>query len=297
MVTPGRWNQTGRWLRILRAVLLISPLLALPAFSQAAEDPFSPLKARLLQDGFRQREVTAAFKSVTTPQFKTVAKTFQIRESQLNYAQFLEPRSLDKARRFLSDHPTSLARAERTYGVDRHVIVAILLVETQFGSYTGKTPTLPILATFAVMDQKRNRDRIWTLLSPTEKAKWGREAFDEKLEARSRWAYGEVSALLTWARDNPVRIDTLQGSVMGAVGWPQFLPSSLVRFGTDGNQDGLIDLQHPDDAISSIANYLRGNGWKPALTRADKEGVIYTYNKSKPYVRTVLDAAELMERP
>lgn len=264
---------------------------------QAAEDTFSPLRARLVADGFSRSEVAAAFKSVKTPQFKTVAKTFQIREGQLNYAQFLSPVSIDKGRRFMDSHPTSLVRAERTYGVDRHVIVAILLVETGFGTYTGKTPTLPILATFAVMNEKRNRDRIWTMLSPAEREKWGRDGMDRKLMDRSKWAYGEVSALLTWAQDHPVRIDTLKGSVMGAVGWPQFLPSSLVRFGADGNADGRIDLYHPDDAISSIANYLRGNGWKPGLNRPQKEDVIYTYNKSKPYVRTVLDAADLLAAP
>jgi membrane-bound lytic murein transglycosylase B len=78
---------------------------------------------------------------------------------------------------------------------------------------------------------------------------------------------------------------------MGAIGWPQFLPSSLVRYGVDANQDGEIDLFHPADAIFSVANYLRGYGWTQAKSRAEKEKVIWYYNHSRPYVRTILELA------
>jgi len=79
---------------------------------------------------------------------------------------------------------------------------------------------------------------------------------------------------------------------MGAVGWPQFLPSSLIDYGADGNGDGLIDLYNPDDAIFSTANYLRGHGWCEARFPTDQEQVIWAYNHSKPYVRTVLGIAD-----
>jgi len=129
------------------------------------------------------------------------------------------------------------------------------------------------------------------MLSPREKARWGREAFDRKLMDRSDWAYREVCALVRLAEDR-VRVESLRGSVMGAVGWPQFLPSSLVRYGADGNRDGRVDLFDPWDACHSVANYLRGYGWCRARTQEEKEKVIYQYNHSRPYVQTILGIAD-----
>ncbi len=79
---------------------------------------------------------------------------------------------------------------------------------------------------------------------------------------------------------------------MGAIGWPQFLPSSLVKFGADGNGDGRIDLYNAEDAIFSTANYFRGHGWCEAKFPSDKEAVVWDYNHSKAYVRIVLGIAE-----
>ncbi len=79
---------------------------------------------------------------------------------------------------------------------------------------------------------------------------------------------------------------------MGAIGLPQFLPSSLAKFGVDGNSDGRIDLYDPEDAIFSTANYLKAHGWCQARYPSDKEQVIWHYNHSKPYVSVVLGIAE-----
>lgn len=261
-----------------------------------ADDLYAPIKKRLVQDGFSPQQAGLLFQSQPAPLFKLVSKTLIMRESKLNYDQFLEASSLMKAQRFLREYQTTLAQAEAKYGVDRNVIVAILLVETQFGSYTGKTPTLAILSTFALMGQEKYRDKVWTLLPPEERKRWGREPFDQKLKQRSEWAYQELCALARLMDKHTVRVDALQGSVMGAVGWPQFLPSSLVKYGVDGNVDGRIDLFQPTDAIFSAANYLRGYGWCEAKTRAEKEDVIHHYNKSRPYVNAVLGVADRLTR-
>jgi membrane-bound lytic murein transglycosylase B len=79
---------------------------------------------------------------------------------------------------------------------------------------------------------------------------------------------------------------------MGAIGWPQFLPSSLVKYGVDGDGDGRIDLYSAEDAIFSTANYLRAYGWREARLPADREAVIWNYNHSRAYVRAVLEIAE-----
>jgi membrane-bound lytic murein transglycosylase B len=143
-----------------------------------------------------------------------------------------------------------------------------------------------------MMDLKANRDKVWKLLSPRERCKWEREAFDRKLLDRSDWAYGELRALLELENTHAIRPGSLKGSVMGAIGWPQFLPSSLVKYGVDGDGDGRIDLYSAEDAIFSTANYLRAYGWREARLPADREAVIWNYNHSRAYVRAVLEIAE-----
>lgn len=282
----------SRFWTVMEAGMAVCLFFLTASTGFAADDLYAPVKKRLAAEGIPPKQVAVMFQPPPAPLFKVVAATFRIRESKLNYDQFLAPSSIAKAQRFYRDYEPILTRAEAKYNVDPCVIVALLLVETQFGSYTGKTPTLGILATFALMDQPTHQNKIWSMLSPAERQRWGREGFDNKLKSRSEWAYKELFALAKLTETQGARVCALQGSVMGAVGWPQFLPSSLVRYGVDGNADGRIDLFHPEDAIFSIANYLKGYGWCEAKTREAKENVIYQYNHSRPYVDAVLGIAD-----
>lgn len=260
--------------------------------ARAPEDLFSSLKDKLLSDGFPKQQLAVLYPPGTAPLYKTVSETLRIQESKLNYDQFLQPKPMEEARSFLESHKNLLLQAEQEYGVSRCVIVAILLIETRFGTYTGKTPTLAVLSTFALMDSPAQRDRVWRLLPEEDRLRWGRAAFDQKLSDRAKWAYEELSALLKLANGSTRKIKAYKGSVMGAVGWAQFLPSSLVRWGVDGDRDGEVDLFQVKDAVFSVANYLRAHGWCSAKSRSEQEQVIYTYNKSRPYVATVLSVAE-----
>lgn len=280
---------------ILPITVAFLMLLLVQTPSAFAEDAYAGLKQKLVADGFSRSQVTGLFQAVSPPMYKLVSQTLRMRESQLSYDQFLEPSEIARARRFISMHRASFRSAQRIFGVEPGVIAAILLVETHFGSYTGNTSTLAVFSSFAVMDQPANRDRIWRLLPPRDRERLGREAFDRKLLDRSDWAYRELSALISWANANGVRADSFQGSVMGAIGWPQFLPSSLVDYGTDGNGDGRVDLFNAEDAIFSTANYLKGHGWCEARFPLDQEQVIWTYNHSKPYVRTILGIADRLK--
>jgi membrane-bound lytic murein transglycosylase B len=288
IVSAGRQSRIA----LLQGLLIFMALSLLPGGAYSAEDIYTGLKRKLVQDGFSVQQVVSAFRPPPPPMFGLVAQTMRIREGQANYDHFLAPSEIASARRFIADHRSCFRNAEAAYGVEAEIIAAILLVETHFGSYTGKTPTLAILSTFAIMDNKASRDKVWRLLSPQDRQKWGREAYDMKLIDRSGWAYGELRALLELINTHGVRPGSLKGSVMGAIGWPQFLPSSLVRFGADGNGDGRIDLYEADDAIFSTANYLCGHRWCEAKFPSEKEAVIWDYNHSKAYVRTVLGIAE-----
>ncbi len=274
---------------------LFIALFSLEGAANAADAVFGSLKQKLVREGFSTQQVNHLFEPEPPLMLKTIARTLRIREGKLSYDQFLTPSSIAEARRFQRDYRSTLTHAEKVFGVDHRVIVALLLVETRFGSYTGRTPTLAVLSSFALMDQKSYRDKMWTMLSPNDRARWEREAFDKKLIQRSEWAYKELCAIMTLSGSSPIDMKSVEGSIMGAIGWSQFLPSSLVRYGADGNEDGRIDLFQAADAIFSIANYLRGYGWCEAKDQLAREEVIYKYNHSRPYVAAVLGVASRLD--
>jgi membrane-bound lytic murein transglycosylase B len=286
-----RWN-SGQPLRNL--ILMATALLVwcVSTSASASEQDFLVLQRRLVAEGFSPQKVARIY-SIDPPtmQLKMIATMFKLRESKLNYDQFLEPLAIQRALQFLNAQRHVLSQAERRYGVEPYVIVALLLVETRFGEYTGRTPTLAVLSTYSLMDQERYRDRVWALVEPADRARLGRTAFDDKLLKRSKWAYQELCALLRWTNTDAQQLKGLQGSIMGAMGMPQFIPTTLEHFGVDGDLDGIIDLFQTPDAIMSIANYLRSLGWSSRSTAEEREKIIHQYNHSRPYVETILAIA------
>ena len=109
---------------------------------------------------------------------------------------------------------------------------------------------------------------------------------------KADWAYGELKWLLTYAQREGIDPFELRGSMYGAIGLCQFMPSSLSAFGVDADGDGRIDPFSKADAFHSIANYLRGHGWQSGLDREGQHRVIFAYNRSVVYANTVLAIAE-----
>jgi membrane-bound lytic murein transglycosylase B len=148
-------------------------------------------------------------------------------------AKFLTPELISAGSQFWSLHAGDLARAEAAYGVPAEVIMGILGVETFFGRNTGSFRVIDALATIAFDGERR------------------REYFRD-----------ELKELLLLARDSKIDPLVIKGSYAGAVGLPQFMPSSYRRYAVDFDRDGTIDLVgSPADAIGSIASYMKSFGW------------------------------------
>jgi membrane-bound lytic murein transglycosylase B len=118
-------------------------------------------------------------------------------------------------------------------------------------------------------------------------------AIPERVRARAayleRTFYPEVRGLFTIAEQQRLDPLAMQGSGAGAFGYPQFLPTSYLRYGTDGDGDGRVSLFDMNDAAASCARFLKQNGWRPGLTLAEQRRVLWQYNRSDAYIDTILD--------
>ena len=255
---------------------------------------FDSLMQRLIKDGFSKTAVDDLFAKkdvIFSPE--GVSLFFIHSESSLNYDQFTSKKSIANAAGYLETHKETLDRAQKEYGVDKTIITAILLVETRLGSYLGKRTVINTLATMAALTDDKLRQRIWDSIPAKKKPK--KQSFDKKVKWRSEWGYKELKALLKYSGKEGIAPETIKGSYAGAMGISQFMPSNALTLAKDGNNDGKVDLFNHDDAIFSVANYLRHHGWKPGIARQKKHEVLYRYNHSNYYVDALLKISDKLK--
>jgi membrane-bound lytic murein transglycosylase B len=265
-----------------------------PAASQDSTASFNSLQTRLAQEGFDPIMLKTLFQKPDVHfEPRTVSLFFMHSEARVNYDQFLSQESLQKARKYIQDHLSDLNAAEETLGVNKEVITAIMLVETRLGTYLGTSSILNTLSSLAALKDPELREIVWN--SMQEDRRPDRSVFEEKANAKSAWGYQELKAYLKYTGREKIDPATIQGSYAGALGISQFMPSNILAYGRDGNQDGRIDLFNPSDAIMSIANYLKSFGWKPGISYEAAYNVIYNYNHSRVYVTTILKIADQLK--
>lgn len=158
---------------------------------------------------------------------------------------FMTEKRINDGVNFFNQHRTTFERAEAQYGVDKYVIAAIIGVETSYGQNRGSWLVLDALATLA-FDYPRRA-----------------EFFSKEL--------GNFFKILSETGRDPF---SYKGSYAGAMGYPQFMPSSYLAYAVDFDGDGHRDLwNNPVDAIGSVANYLAKHGWVRGAKVAEKVSV------------------------
>ncbi len=95
-----------------------------------------------------------------------------------------------------------------------------------------------------------------------------------------------------------LKIDVLRlrGSYAGAFGMPQFLPSSYLKWACSPDNVTRPDLDYEPDAIVSVANYLKGHGWKKGQTEEKSKKILWAYNHNTVYVETIMGVAEKLQK-
>jgi membrane-bound lytic murein transglycosylase B len=135
------------------------------------------------------------------------------------------------------EHKELLRLVSRKYGVQSRVILAIWGIETRYGAVTANVPLIPSIATLA---------------------------FDRR---RSKYFRAQLFAVLEMLQKGYIDMASLKGSWAGAMGQPQFMPSSYIAYAQDFDGDGRRDIwNNTGDVFASIANYLARHGWKSDMT-------------------------------
>lgn len=162
------------------------------------------------------------------------------------------PKRVKQGKNFIQKYDTIFQNVEKQYGVPAEYIAAIIGIETIYGRNVGKYPVFDTLTTLAFEKNRRN------------------DFFKKQLKE-----------FLVLAYTYKIDPKNAKGSYAGAMGLGQFMPSSYKHFGVDYDQDGQIDLHHPEDTIASIANYLKDHGWQSDEEVATR--VSYKGNRFRQY--------------
>ncbi len=175
---------------------------------------------------------------------------------------FITNEQINKGIAYWKQHEKTLKFAEKKYGVPTSYIVAIIGIETKYGENKGKFPAFNTLATLAFTPGRR----------------------------QEFFRY-ELTQYLLLARENNFPPLSLKSSYAGAIGLPQFMPSSYRHYAVDFYQKGSADLfANHADAIGSVGNYLHKHGWKsgeriaiPAKVKGDSHLAIIN-KKYRPHL-------------
>jgi membrane-bound lytic murein transglycosylase B len=226
----------------LLAALASTPALAQPvtaaAFDLKRPEIVAFVNEVASRDGMSKKEVRALLKAAQ-PQPKIIEMMNKPLEKAAPWWEyrdhFLTSERIDEGLQFWNEHKESLERICAEYQVPPEYVVAILGVETRYGRVLGKFRVLDSLTTLA---------------------------FD--YPPRKTFFVSELEQFLILTKENKLDPLTLYGSYAGAIGAPQFMPSSYRRYAVDANGDTVRDLWGDwDDVIASVANYLREHGWTP----------------------------------
>lgn len=219
--------------------------------ASAADYQNSPQVAEFISEmtrdyGFADEQLTGVFAEVERKQsiLDAISRPAERVKPWKEYRPiFLTQSRIQRGVEFWQKHADTLAQAEQIYGVPAEIIVSIIGVETFYGRNTGSYRVMDALSTLG---------------------------FD--YPPRSDFFRKELREFLLLAREQQVDPLSLTGSYAGAMGLPQFMPSSFRAYAVDFNEDGHINIWNdPQDAIGSVANYFKRHGWtmgEPVVVKA-----------------------------
>lgn len=193
------------------------------------------IRAEAINKGIRAETVDLAFKDIK-PIRKVVKHDRNQSEFKLTFDIYknrvLTPTNIRVGKAKAQQYDALLTEIEKRYGVQRRFILAIWGMETRYGAITGDIPLIASIATLA---------------------------YDKR---RSAFFKEQLFATLTMLDKGYIDLESMKGSWAGAMGQPQFIPTSYLAYAADFDGDGKRDIwRNEGDVFASIANYLSEHGW------------------------------------
>ena len=219
--------------------------------SQVSQNQEIPLPA--LEMGFLDAKTVPSIRKLVLPPSGTFKKNWLAYRKR-----FIEPVRLKAGRAFWDQNQVFLSQVEQESGVPSEIIVAIIGIETIYGRQTGNFRVKDVLSTLAFSYPD----------TPNKPAR--EQLFKDQLKELILMCWTEAGGKLPSKNSSQGVSSThfsaclnQNSSYAGAIGLPQFMPSSIRSFAVDGDGDGQIDLkQSPKDAIASVANFMKKHGWQ-----------------------------------
>ena len=199
----------------------------------------------------------------------------------------VDPRLIKQGPQFVQDHKAAFALAEQRFGASPEIITSILIIETKLGRYPMKYDVFRAYASLCTALDAEYLDSVLESRQDGSIPAPGEEVY-AKARKKGSWAINELSCLIELAAQVGIDPMTIRGSFAGALGPAQFIPSSFIKYGVDGNGDGRRNPFDMDDAIASIGNYLKLSGWKEDAPLEKKRQAVWAYNHYTIYVNTVM---------
>jgi membrane-bound lytic murein transglycosylase B len=211
-------------------------LFGFSSFADSWHTWLEQIKAEARQQGIRQTIIDQAFASVHQPSKKVKSLAHNQPEKRLSYLKYRSSRvdnyRISIGRQRYAQNRLWIDDIANTYGVDPCFMVSFWGLETSYGSYMGNFPVIQALSTLAYDSNRKD------------------------------FFKNELFLALKILNDGHVQLAQLKGEWAGASGQPQFLPSSWLKYAVDYDGDGRKDIWgSKKDALASIANYMKMNGW------------------------------------
>lgn len=202
---------------------------------------------------------------------------------------FLKEERIAAGAAFMAENEDLLAEVEKRHGVDREVIVSILMWESRLGTITGDYFAFNSFVSQAFFIDEAN---AVALAQKGESGRLSDERQTARVERIRKRARSNLVSLIRVCQARGIDPLEVKGSWAGALGFPQFMPASL-RWAEDGDGDGKIDLFSFADSIASIGNYLKAHGYGP--TPESQRKAVWGYNHEDAYVEGVLAFAKALK--
>ncbi|HLE00334.1 MAG TPA: lytic murein transglycosylase [Bdellovibrionota bacterium] len=213
-----------------------------------------------------------------------------------DYSAHLSHDAIRRCREFIAAHHRQLVRVEKRSGVPKEVIAALLWVETKHGRQTGNHKVGHVYFSLLQADHPEvlKSTMIKLLDRAPAQADDSRQKVIDRSIAKSNWALIELRSLDAIQKSGRGSARDLVGSYAGAFGIPQFIPSSYLQWARPGLKARHADLFKMDDAIQSVAFYLKSNGWK-RKDQASHRSALLHYNRAQGYVDVILKIAQCVK--